>query len=297
MKTLRPVLFLLLGGLVLPMSARAEDKPASKEAAKIEVEKIKDIAYTDAKDADPDRNKLDLYLPKGQKGFPTIVYIHGGGWTGGSRGSAGRLAETFVKSGIAMASVGYRLSPKVKHPVHIQDVAKAFAWVKANIAKHGGKPDQLYISGHSAGGHLAALLATNESYLKAEKLSLADIKGAIPISGVYRVGSGGRMKNVFGEDEAGWKDASPMNHITSTLPPFLILYADKDLGPIGKQSADMTEALKKAKVDAEGIEVKERNHGTIIGFIPRENDPTTVAILAFIGKHSGLKIKTAEAKP
>jgi len=75
----------------------------------------------------------------------------------------------------------------VKHPEHIKDVARAFAWTVKNCEKWGGRPDQIFLAGHSAGGHLVSLLATDESYLKAEGLKLSDIKGVMAISGVYRI--------------------------------------------------------------------------------------------------------------
>lgn len=294
MKSLRLEIFCSFCVLVLLTSARAENpKGDVKEAAKGEVEVIQDIAYDDSKDADSARNKLDLYLPKGQKGYPTIVYVHGGGWTRGDRKGAARLGQTFAQLGIGVAAVGYRLSPQVQHPAHVQDVAKAFAWVKANIAKHGGKPDQLYISGHSAGGHLAALLATDESYLRADKLSLSDIKGAIPISGVYQIRPG-RLKAVFGDDAEGCKQASPLTHVKANLPPFLILYGEKESPAMGKMASDLAEALKTAKVEAASVEVKDRDHGSIVGKIPNDNDATTKAILSFITKHSALKLRAAK---
>src|SRR5437773_2522251 len=83
---------------------------------------------------------------------------------------------------------------------NIEDVARAFAWTHKNISSYGGRADQIYVTGQSAGGHLAALLATNERYLKAEKLSLKDIKGVMPMSGVY-VFRGGRMERVLGKGQ------------------------------------------------------------------------------------------------
>jgi acetyl esterase/lipase len=288
MKSLRTVLCLALGSVLFAATGQADEKTAKADGS-FEVEVTKDVAYYDGPDADASRHKLDLYMPKGQKDFPVIVYAHGGGWAKGDRKSAEKLGKTFARFGVGFVSIGYRLSPQVKHPAHIQDVAKAFAWVHNNISKHGGKADQLYISGHSAGGHLAALLATDESYLKAEKLTLADVKGAIPISGVYRVGV--RLKTVFGEDEEVVKKASPINQVNGKLPPFLLLYGDKEASGLGKQAEEFCEVLKKGKVEAASVEIKDRDHGTIVRNIPNDNDPTTQAILAFIAKHSGMTIK------
>jgi acetyl esterase/lipase len=169
-------------------------------------------------------------------------------------------------------------------------VAKAFAWTHKNIAKHGGKADQIFITGHSAGGHLVALLATDPTYLKAEGLSLADIKGALPLSGVYTIRPNRRFDDVFGTDEETVKNASPMEHIKGKLPPFLIAYASKDLGNIGKMSEDFGKALKEAKYDVAVLKIDDRDHGTIIRkAIANADDRLTQAMLKFIAKHSGPK--------
>src|SRR5262249_31460662 len=218
--------------LVRPVWA-AEEAKGPKTGGNFEVEVSKDIPYIEGKEVD-ERQKLDLYVPKGARDYPTLFFIHGGGWTAGSRAGFDRIGGTFAKNGVGFVSVGYRLSPKVKHPAHIEDVAKGFAWTVANIAKHGGNPAAIFVSGHSAGGHLAALLASDDDYLKSEKLSLSNIKGVIPVSGVYVVST--RQKNIFGEDADVCKKASPQNHVREGLPPFLILYADGELGNLGKQA-------------------------------------------------------------
>src|SRR5262249_15848151 len=147
-----------------------------------EVEVAKNIAYNTDKDADEVRHKLDLHMPKGGKDCPVFFFVHGGGWRAGNKNGFGKTGNTLAKMGIVSVSTNYRLTTKggkVKHPDHIKDVAKAFAWTVNNIAKRGGNPKQIYISGHSAGGHLVALLGTDESYLKDEKLSLENIKGVL----------------------------------------------------------------------------------------------------------------------
>jgi acetyl esterase/lipase len=292
-----PACVLLLAVVLLARPAWAADEAkAPKTGGNYEVEVHKDIAYVEGKDVD-ERQKLDLYLPKGAKDYPTLFFIHGGGWRGGSRsGGFGRIGRTFAKNGVAFVSTGYRLSPKVKHPAHIQDVAKGFAWTVANIRKYGGNPGAIFVSGHSAGGHLAALLATDEDYLKAEKLSLGNIKGVIPVSGVYVVSTRMRMKDVFGDDAEVCKKASPQNHAREGLPPFLILYGDKELGQLGKQAEAFAPALKKHKVEAIILMGKDRNHGSIMMRMGAEDDPATQAILEFIAKHSNLKLKAKESK-
>jgi acetyl esterase/lipase len=289
-----PAWLLLFAFAVLARPAQtAEEAKVAKTGGSFEVEVHKDIPYIEGKEVD-ERQKLDLYLPKGAKDYPTLFFIHGGGWTKGSRSGFERIGRTFAQNGVAFVSVGYRLSPKVKHPAHIEDVAKGFAWTVANIGKHGGNPKAIFVSGHSAGGHLAALLATDDDYLKAEKLSLSTIKGVIPVSGVYVVST--RMKNVFGEDAEACKKASPQTHVRDGLPPFLILYGDGEVAGLGKQAEAFAPALKEHKVEANIVVGKDRNHGSIMMRMAAEDDPATQAVLEFIAKHSGLKLTTKESK-
>jgi acetyl esterase/lipase len=278
--------FLVAALFALPAAIAAGDKSGEKPGKGDDVEIRKDLAYTSDKGADPERHKLDLYLPKAKKGFPVLVFVHGGGWTKGDRKAFAKQGETFARSGVGVASVGYRLSPGVKHPAHAQDVAKAFAWVHVNIAKYGGRADQLFVSGHSAGGHLAALVATDESYLKAEKLSLKDVRGAIPISGVYAIPAG-KISAAFGTDPEGSKQASPLTYVKAGLPPFLVLYADKDSPGMEKGAEVFCAALKKAGDEATCMKIADRDHGSILRNAAGADDPVTQAMLQFIRKHAG----------
>lgn len=261
------------------------DEPMAKKG-EFAVEVLKDIAYVEGKDADPEKHKLDLYLPKGHKEFPSIFFVHGGTWRSGDRKLYGPLGQVFAKNGIGMAAISYRLSPKVQHPAHIQDVAKAFAWTNKNIAKHGGRTDQLFVAGHSAGGHLVSLLATDESYLKAEQLGIDSIKGVVGMSGVYTIRPG-RFTNVFGTDEKVAREASPLTHVNGKQPPFLLIYADKDYETLDKMAEDMCAALLKAKVESNLIKVPDRDHiSIIVKTATNPDDPAAKAILDFVAKHA-----------
>ena len=151
-----------------------------------DVEALLNITYHDGEYADRHKHKLDLFLPKGAKDFPVLFFIHGGAWTSGDRKLYGALGHVFARNGIATVVISYRLSPAVQHPAHIEDVARAFAWTHKHIAEYGGRADRIFVTGQSAGGHLAALLATHEQYLQAHHLSLKNICGAIPISGSHQ---------------------------------------------------------------------------------------------------------------
>jgi acetyl esterase/lipase len=290
MKTSVALLSAAVAGLLVYPSAHADEPRATaKIGGPFEVAVTRDIAYYEGKDADPDKNKLDLYLPKGQKDFPVLLFVHGGAWKQGDRKMYSALGNMFARNGIGAVTVSYRLSPKFKHPAHIEDVARAFAWTHGNIARHGGRPDQIFICGHSAGAHLVALLATNVDYLKQEKLSPANIKGVIPISGVFEI-TPGRLADVFGTDPDVLRQASPIRNLTGKQPPFLLIYAEKDYAKFDEYARTMEQALKKQGTEASSVMVKDRTHITIIINATYTEDPAAQAILAFVAKHSNLKL-------
>ncbi len=295
MRRLRVLLALSTFGLLIGPSVPATaDEPAVKSGGNFEVETVKGIAYQEGKEADPVRHKLDLYLPKGHKGYPVLVFVHGGGWKNGSKEGAAKFARLFAKNGVGVVSTNYRLSPKFQHPVHAQDVANAVGWVHKNIAKYGGRPDQLFLSGHSAGGHLVALLATDPTYLDAVGVPMKDIKGVIPISGVY-VFRPDSLPKVFGEDKEAYRKAAPLTHVKGQHPPFLILVAEKDFKGFDKMAEQFCAALKKSGCSATVLNVKDRNHGSIFGQMANQADSATQATLAFIARHSSLKLHESKS--
>ncbi len=302
----RPGGLALLAGLALAFPAFADDTPA--KAAKNEVTVLRDVAYYEGKDADSVRHKLDLYLPNGKKDYPVVVFVHGGAWMYGSKdvfGLYGAVGRFLAENGVGAALPNYRLSPWVRHPEHIRDVARAFAWTHENIACHGGDPERLFVGGHSAGGHLAALLATDEQYLKAEGLTRDAVRGVIPVSGVYHIPDkvavnmpalganlGGKVELgfnpfdlVFGRETRVRKDASPISHVTEGLPPFLVVYAESDLPLLPEMAEEFAKVLKAKKCDVELLRAKDRRHSSVIFSATKPDDPVARAILAFVAKH------------
>lgn len=257
----------------------------SARTARFEVETHEDITYYDGKDAHPVKHKLDLYLPRGERDFPVLFFVHGGAWQHGDKGMFGfyrGMGKSFASAGIGTVVINYRLSPLVQHPGHIEDVARAFAWTYKNIGRYGGRRDQIFVCGHSAGGHLVALLTTSPRYLKEHGLSPRVIRGVIPISGVYLIPDG-LLGRVFGNEPAARKEASPIHHVRADLPPFLICYADKDFPGCGKETSEaFAQALR-----ARGNEVKTReftnsSHILIITSAALAGEPVFEAIQGFI---------------
>ncbi len=160
---------------------------ASAHAGEVQV--IRNVAYWHGRDAIPERHQLDLYLPRDRKDFPVIVFVHGGAWMLGDKDFFGwgpAIGEHFARQGIAAAFPSYRLAPQVRNPDQAEDVARAIGWTYRHIRDYGGSPDRLFVCGHSAGGQLAALVATDPSYLNAVGVSPSIIRGVIVVSGVFR---------------------------------------------------------------------------------------------------------------
>ena len=259
--------------------------PVVPETGEIMV--VRDFVYRKDKEAAKGRNKLDLYLPSGKKGFPMLFWIHGGGLHSGDKSKIATVAGRFVAEGIGVVSANYRLYPEAKYPTQIEDVAVAFAWVHRNIAQHGGAPGKIFVAGGSAGGHLAALLALDESFLKKHGLSSSSIRGVIPISGmmdVSRVG-GARLKGVWGEKRSTHRLASPLYHARKDAPPMLFLYAEHDTADRRQQNKVMFEALKQvAHPDVAIHELKDRTHNSIRPNLVDRNDPGARHLLGFISR-------------
>jgi acetyl esterase/lipase len=196
------------------------------------------------------------------------------------------LGQSLANDGIGCVICNYRLSPAVQHPAHVEDVAKAFAWTCDNIGRYGGNKDQLFLCGHSAGGHLVSLLATDPQYLKAEKRSPGEVKGVASLSGVYEIAAGVPfLTDAFGKDEQVCKLASPLTHAGGKHPPFLLAYADGDFPLLDKTAERMNAALKKAESPVELVKCKDRNHYTIIIQFVDNSDPLNKAFREFVQKN------------
>ncbi|MBM3458476.1 MAG: alpha/beta hydrolase, partial [Armatimonadetes bacterium] len=164
--------------LALLLAAPAAAQNRGTTAAKLMI--TRDIPY--AEPALP-RQVLDIYAPEGAKNLPVVFWIHGGGWQAGDKTEIKTKPQAFVDRGFLFVSTNYRLLPAVDMETIVRDVAKAVGWVHAHIARHGGDPQRLFLMGHSAGAQLAALLCTDERYLKAEGVSFSVLRGCVPVDG------------------------------------------------------------------------------------------------------------------
>jgi acetyl esterase/lipase len=233
----------------------------------------RDVSYYNGADRDLQKHSMDLYLPAGAKDYPLIVFVHGGAWTRGDKALYGRasglLETTLIRDGVGIAIVNYRLSPRVKHPEHARDVARAVAWVHKNSQKYGWDPKKIFLMGHSAGAHLTSLVAVDPSYLREQGLNTNVIRGVIAISGIYdltRTGVMGQFiyEPAFGLAPDDLKQASPALRINSRPPPFLLLHAENDYPTADNQVRWFKNALESAKGEATARMVPGQGHVDIL---------------------------------
>src|SRR3954469_13381809 len=187
---------------------------------------------------------LDVYAMPKAKHAPVMLWIHGGGWETGDKSDVAQKPQFFVDRGFVFVSVNYRLLPKVEMIDIFRDVAKSFRWVHDHIAEYGGEPKRVLVGGHSAGAQLAALLCTDERYLKAEGIAFTDLIGCVPVDGdTYdlpaiieteetRCRVHGQPQPQFGHREKfgataeKFREYSAVTHVAKGkgIPPFLILH-------------------------------------------------------------------------
>jgi acetyl esterase/lipase len=262
----------------------------------------RDIPYVNSADK---LQTLDVYAPTKGKDLPVVFWIHGGGWQAGDKSEVHLKPSAFNDRGFVFVSTNYRLLPQVDMATLTRDVAKAIRWVHDHIAEHGGDPKRLLIMGHSAGAQLAALVCTDERYLKEEGLSLAIIKGCVPVDGdTYDIPAmievaemrqrlhglplpkfGHRIK--FGIDPALHKSFSAVTHVAKDkgIPPFLILYVAGH-PDVTAQALRLGNVLKSADVPVTLHGARETTHTKINADLGRADDPATTALFAFVAKVS-----------
>lgn len=220
---------------------------------------------------------LDVYYPesRAEKPLPLLVWIHGGGWSGGSKAQPPFLNE--LERGYVVASVEYRFSQKAKFPAQIQDCQAAIRWLRANAEQYSIDPERVGVGGASAGGHLSALVGTSGGQKAFAMIggnedqsdrvqAVCDIFGPTDfwtvitqadedknVKNIFKWNNGDPYSNLIGgklgEDKEKCEAVSPVRYVSKDSPPFLILHGDKDALVPYAQSVELADLLAKAGVE------------------------------------------------
>lgn len=199
--------------------------------------------------------QLNVFAPaKKNEGKPVFIFIHGGNWNSGNKKLYSYFGSRLARKGIVTVIPDYPKSPGANYNDMAEDMAAAVKWVKENISAYGGDSNRIFISGHSAGGHLAALISIKEDYFKKEKIP-NPVKGIILIdaAGLDMYGylkeenlpAGDTYFDTFSNDPATWKAASPIYFLHNGMPPMLIYQGGKTYPSISSSNEKFTDSLKR----------------------------------------------------
>ena len=203
--------------------------------------------------------KLDVFVPKKiKKGedLPVLIFVHGGNWNEGRRGLYKWFGGRLSRKGMMAVIIDYPLSPAARYEDMAQSTANAVAWVRKHAAGYGANENRIFVSGHSAGGHLSALVALDGRYLKAAGVDSSVIKGAVMIDAAgldmytYLKDENGLVEEptyaqTFTTSPEEWKKASPIFYIRPAQLPLLIFQGERTYPSIERSNARFLKELNK----------------------------------------------------
>jgi len=194
------------------------------------------------------RQRLDAYVPDGARNRPIIVFWYGGSWQEGGKGQYRFVGSALARAGYVAVLPDYRLYPEVRFPDFMDDAAAALAWTVNHAAELGGDPSRVYLAGHSAGAHIAGLLAYDSARLEKAGLEPGVVKGFIGLSGPYALDPDTDvLKTIFGPPY-GFDDWQPVRKVTASSPPALLIHGEADGVVWVSHTKAMAEALTRAGV-------------------------------------------------
>jgi acetyl esterase/lipase len=202
----------------------------------------RDLAYGDAA-----RQRLDLYLPGAVVApAPVVVIFYGGRWVAGSKTDYRFVGEALAARGFVVVIPDYRLYPEVRFPTFVEDGAAAVAWVRRNIGRFGGEPWQIHLMGHSAGAHIAALLALDQRYLAAAGVEPGTLESFVGLAGPYDFLplTDATLKRVFAADDLA--ATQPITFAERSAPRALLLHGEDDRTVLPRNSQHLAAALEAA---------------------------------------------------
>lgn len=241
------------------------------------------------------KQRLDLSLPAAKGKKPVLLFIHGGGWSIGDKRHSAQLKQQFITGlGWAYVSTNYRLVPDATVEQQAADVAAAIAWIRNHAAEQGLDPDRIVLMGHSAGAHLAALVAADTRYLGAAGVPVDAIDGVILLDGAgydvaKQMGAGprrirGMYHDAFGTDPARQQALSPITHAGKpNAPNWLVLHvARRD--DSRAQSEALVLALRDAGTKAEVLPIAGESHMTINRELGKPGEEMTRLVADFLAQ-------------
>lgn len=259
------------------------------------VETNENVSYVEG--SDNPRQQLDLYTPRGLDSFPVVVFVHGGYWVGQDKdyfapifGLYGNVGRALAKRGIACAVINYRLVPDVTFEQQLADVATAVRWTHDHIQDYGGDRNRVVLAGHSAGGHMTALLAFDPTRLEDAGVETNWIKGFVPLSPIFDLKHMAAhppeddfnqrvTETVFGDDLI---QHSPRTYFTRIEQPLFIAMGDDDEPYLMDQIPKAVDALVDLDVNLEFKRLRNHNHSDVVVNFETDADHLSDPIAQFV---------------
>ncbi len=242
---------------------------------------VVDIAYGTAPG-----QKLDLFLPDdaGAGGLPLHIFIHGGYWMAMDKADFSFVADGFTGRGIAVAVINYDLCPSVSFRILMEQVMAVPAWAWRHGADHGLNPENITVSGHSAGGQMTALLAATDWPAMAEDLPKSLIRGGVPISGIYDLEPIRLcyLNETLGLNECDVADFSPLQHLDGTMAPLVCAVGGRETDEFRRQQRDFVAAAEDSGHDIAGMELANFHHFDVIDELAKPESPLNKAVMRLI---------------
>ena len=230
---------------------------------------------------------LDIHRPAPTKApAAVVVFLYGGSWRGGARGDYAFVGRALADSGVLAIIADYRRYPRGRFPDFAFDAARAVKWAREHAGDHGGDPSRVFIAGHSAGAHIAALVASDRRYLASVGLHPRDLAGAIGIAGPYDFLpiTDPKLAEVFGPAEQ-WPASQPVNFIDGDEPPFLLLHGNADRVVERRNSESLAGRLQAAGVPVTLTRYDGIGHFRILAAVRYPRLGTTLGdIIAYVAR-------------
>lgn len=217
------------------------------------------------------RHRLDVYRPhRRSRAAPTVLFFYGGSWQWGDRNDYAFVGRALAGEGFVAVVPDYRTFPPHAFPSFLEDAALALRWARGNVERWAGDPSRLYLMGHSAGAHIAVMLAADDRWLEAVGETRRSVRGAIGLAGPYDFLPlrDPKLQALFGP-EAGLAATQPINHVNGDEPAMLLLHGDADTTVGVRNSRRLAARIRECGGSVEEIVYRGVGHaGILVALIP-----------------------------
>jgi len=270
-----------LCGLLLSACSSLSFGVANLPARFARSERIADVQFGPASWA-----RADVYRPpRVTRPVPVIVFWYGGSWTAGNKDEYRFVGAALASLGYVAVLPNYRLYPEVRFPQFLDDAAQAVAWVQAHAGDFGGDTHRIVLMGHSAGAHMAAMLALNHDYLRRAGVDARNIVGLIGLSGPYELAPDTPTLNAIFAAPYRPHDWQVLPHASAAAPPALLIHGGRDSVVWPSNTVNLGNALRQLQVPVNVRLYPNRGHADTVAslaWVVRFRSPTLTDIATFM---------------